>query len=167
MVKRLLAILLCAMPLFANAQSAKLGHLDVQALFLKLPELKDVENKLKDVQAQYETEMKRMEEEYTRKASEFQQNFDQMDETIKKNRTEELQTLQEKMKNYFQIAQSALQQKQEELQNPIREKILSAIKVVSEENGFTYILDTNALLFKSDGATDITDLVLKKLGVTK
>ena len=58
-------------------------------------------------------------------------------------------------------------QKQEELQNPIREKILAAIKSVSEENGFTYIFDTNALLFKSASATDITDLVLKKLGVTK
>ncbi len=167
MVKRLLAFLLCAMPLFANAQSVKLGHLDVQSLFLKLPELKDVEAKLQEVQKQYETEMKRMEDEYTRKASEYQQNFDAMDETIKKNRAEELQTLQEKMKNYFQIAQNALQQKQEELQNPIREKILAAIKAVSEENGFTYIFDTNALLFKAANATDITDLVLKKLGVTK
>ncbi|MCQ2188710.1 MAG: OmpH family outer membrane protein [Paludibacteraceae bacterium] len=167
MVKRLLAILLCALPLFANAQTPKLGHLDVQALFLKLPELKDVEVKLKEVQATYETEMKRMEEEYTRKASEYQQNVSAMDETIKKNREEELLSLQEKMKNYFQIAQNALQQKQEELQNPIREKILAAIKAVSEENGFTYIFDTNALLFKSSSATDITDLVLKKLGVIK
>ncbi|MBO7626079.1 MAG: OmpH family outer membrane protein [Paludibacteraceae bacterium] len=167
MVKRLLAVLLCVMPLFANAQSVKLGHLDVNSLFLKLPELKDVEAKLKEVQASYETEMKRMEEEYTRKASEYQQNVAAMDETIKKNREEELMTLQEKMKNYFQIAQNALQQKQEELQNPIREKILAAIKSVSEENGFTYIFDTNALLFKSASATDITDLVLKKLGVTK
>ncbi|MCQ2190571.1 MAG: OmpH family outer membrane protein [Paludibacteraceae bacterium] len=167
MVKRLLAILLCVMPLFANAQTVKLGHLDVNSLFLKLPELKDVENKLKEVQAQYETEMKRMEEEYTRKASEYQQNVAAMDETIKKNREEELMSLQEKMKNYFQIAQNALQQKQEELQNPLREKILKAIKEVSEENGFTYVFDTNALLFKSQNATDITDLVLKKLGVTK
>ena len=61
MVKRLLAVLLCVMPLFANAQSVKLGHLDVNSLFLKLPELKDVEAKLKEVQASYETEMKRME----------------------------------------------------------------------------------------------------------
>lgn len=167
MVKRLLAVLLCVMPLFANAQAVKLGHLDVNSLFLKLPELKDVETKLKEVQASYETEMKRMEEEYTRKASEYQQNVGAMDETIKKNREEELLSLQEKMKNYFQIAQNALQQKQEELQNPIREKILAAIKAVSEENGFTYIFDTNALLFKSVTATDITDLVLKKLGVTK
>ena len=35
MVKRLLAVLLCVMPLFANAQSVKLGHLDVNSLFLK------------------------------------------------------------------------------------------------------------------------------------
>ncbi len=167
MVKRLLAVLLCVMPLFANAQTVKLGHLDVNSLFLKLPELKDVEAKLKEVQATYEKEMKNLEDEYTRKASDYQQNVGAMDETIKKNREEELMSLQEKMKNFFQIAQNALQQKQEELQNPIREKILAAIKAVSEENGFTYVFDTNALLFKADNATDITDLVLKKLGVTK
>lgn len=167
MVKRILAVLLCVLPLFANAQTVKLGHLDVNSLFLKLPELKDVEAKLKEVQATYEKEMKNLEDEYTRKASDYQQNVGAMDETIKKNREEELLSLQEKMKNFFQIAQNALQQKQEELQNPIREKILKAIKDVSEENGFTYIFDTNALLFKSQNATDITDLVLKKLGVTK
>lgn len=167
MVKRILAVLLCVLPLFANAQTVKLGHLDVNSLFLKLPELKDVEAKLKEVQATYEKEMKNLEDEYTRKASDYQQNVGAMDETIKKNREEELLSLQEKMKNFFQIAQNALQQKQEELQNPIREKILAAIKAVSEENGFTYVFDTNALLFKSANATDITDLVLKKLGVTK
>jgi Skp family chaperone for outer membrane proteins len=123
MFKKIAIAVLCAMPFVASAQNTqiKLGHMDVQALFMSLPETAEIETSLKALGAQLEGEVKRMEEEYTRKLTEFKQGEATWDETIKKNRMEELQTLQVKMQNYYQTAQLQLQQKQEELQAPIRE----------------------------------------------
>ena len=78
---------------------------------------------------------------------------------------EELQTLQTKMQNYYQQAQASLQQKQEELQAPLRDKIRRAIDEVGAENGFLYIYDVNNLLYKSEQAIDVTPLIKKKIGV--
>ena len=106
-----------------------------------------------------------MEEEYNRKLTEYRKGEQTWNKKIKKNRIEELQTLQTKMQNYYQQAQVMLQQKQEELQAPLREKIRAAIEEVGTENGFLYILDLSTLLYKSPNSIDVTPLLKKKLGV--
>ena len=167
MSKKLVLVFFLAIPFFAFSQNTqiKLGHLDVQALFMSMPEVAEIEATMKKSGEQHENEIKRMEDEYTRKLTEYQQGQQSWDETIKKNRVEELQTLQTKIQNYYQTAQQMLQQKQEELQNPLREKIMKAMKEVGTENGFLYIFEANTLLFKSDQSIDVTPLVKKKLGV--
>ena len=165
MIKKSVLVFFLAVPFFAFAQNTqvKLGHLDVQALFTQLPEVATIEETLKLLTEQHEKEMKRMEDEYNRKLTEFQQGQQTWDDAIKKNRVEELQNLQTKMQDYFQMAQKSLQERQEKLQSPLREKILKAMNQVGAENGFLYIFDANLLLFKSDGAIDVTPLVKKKL----
>lgn len=73
--------------------------------------------------------------------------------------------LQMKVQQYYQSAQTLLQQKQEELQAPIREKLRKAIEEVGAENGFLYIYDLNTLLYKSGDAIDVTPLLKKKLNI--
>ena len=50
---------------------------------------------------------------------------------------------------------------------PIQEKIMTAIKAVGEENGFTYILDVNSstIVYTGKDAIDVTPLVKDKLGL--
>ncbi len=167
MCKKLIALAFLAMPFFGMAQNTqiKLGYLDVQTLFMALPEVAQIETSLKDLAAQHEAEIKRMEDEYTRKLMEYKEGEAKWDNTIKQNRMEELQTLQQKVQAYYQQAQTMLQQKQEELQSPIREKLRKTIEEVGAENGFLYIYDLNALLYKSADAIDVTPLVKKKMGV--
>lgn len=167
MCKKLIALLFLAMPVWAMAQNTqiKLGYLDAQTLFMSLPDVAKIETSLKDLAAQHENEIKRMEDEYTRKVTEYKEGEPKWDDAIKKNRMEEIQMLQQKTQAYYQQAQTLLQQKQEELQAPIREKLRKAIEEVGSENGFLYIYDLNAVLYKSPDAIDVTPLLKKKLGV--
>ena len=167
MSKKLVLVLFLAIPFFAFSQNTqiKLGYLDVQALFMSLPEVAEIEATMKKLGEQHENEIKQMEDEYNRKLSAYQDGQATWDDAIKKNRIEELQSLQTRMQNYYQTAQQTLQKKQEELKNPLRERILKAMNEVGKENGFLYIFDVNALLFKSDESIDVTPLVKKKLGV--
>jgi outer membrane protein len=167
MKKLVFGLLLAIIPVVVSAQNTqvKLGYLDVQTLFMAMPESMEIDSTLKNLVAQHENEVKRMEDEYTRKLIEYKEGEVGWDETIKKNRMEELQTLQTKMQNYYQQAQMMLQQKQEQLQAPIREKLRKTIEEVGAENGFLYIYDLNALLYKSPDAIDVTPLMKKKLNI--
>lgn len=167
MRKRLFLLLFMVAPLAAFAQSAntKLGYVDIQTLFMSMPETAAADSAIKKSATQHEAEVKRMEDEYTRKLVEFKEGESTWDETIKKNRMEELQTLQTKMQNYYQQAQAMLQQKQEQMQMPILEKLRKAIDEAGNENGFLYIFDLNTLQYKSNDAIDATPFVQKKLGI--
>lgn len=167
MRKNLLLILLCVAPLgiFAQSANTKLGYVDVQTLFLSMPETDEADATIKASAQQHEAEVKRMEDEYTRKLVEYKDGEAKWDETIKKNRMEELQTLQTKMQSYYQQAQNSLQQKQQQLQVPILDKLRKAITEVGNENGFLYIFDLNNLQFKSNDAIDATPMVQKKLNI--
>lgn len=167
MKKLVYGLLFAIIPVVTYAQNTqvKLGYLDVQTLFMAMPEAVQIDSTLKKLVAQHESEVKRMEDEYTRKLVEFKEGEATWDETIKNNRMEELQTLQTKMQNYYQQAQMMLQQKQEQLQAPVREKLRKTIEEVGTENGFLYIYDLNVLLYKSPDAIDVTPMMKKKLNI--
>ena len=170
MHKKLASLLLMAAsfaPLSSFAQNAnvKLGYVDIQSLFLSMPETAAADSTIKKSAAAHEAEVKRMEDEYTRKLVEYKEGEATWDETIKQNRMEELQTLQTKMQNYYQQAQTLLQQKQEQLQVPILDKLRKTINEVGAENGFLFLFDLNSLQYKSNDAIDATPFVQKKLGI--
>jgi Skp family chaperone for outer membrane proteins len=60
MYKKLIALLFLAMPAFGMAQNTqiKLGYLDVQTLFLAMPEVTQIETSLKDLATQHEVRLR-------------------------------------------------------------------------------------------------------------
>ena len=69
-----------------------------------------------------------------------------------------------KVQGYQQQAQEQLQQKQQELIAPVQKKALDAIQVVAKENGYTYVLQKEAL-YAYPLADDLLPLVKKKLRI--
>ena len=57
-----------------------------------------------------------------------------------------------------------MEEKQLELAKPFQDKIQNAINAVAKEHQYTYIFDTQILLYY-DGGDDVTPLVKKKLGL--
>ncbi len=167
MRKKLFLLLFLVAPIATFAQNAnvKLGYIDIQTLFISMPQTAAADSIIKKAAALREAEVKRLEDEYTRKLQDYKENEQKWDDVIKQNRMEELQSLQLKMQNFYQQAQADLQKQQEQLQVPILEKLRKTIDEVGTENGFLYIFDLNTLQFKSKDAIDVTPFVQKKLGI--
>ena len=62
--------------------------------------------------------------------------------------------------DYYQQTQRRLQQKQQDLLDPIQKSLDDAIKSVAESKGLSVVLDKGAVVY---GGQDITQDVLKKL----
>ena len=121
--------------------------------------------------AQLENQMKAKYDDYQSKLKAYQSMPATTPEAIKADKERELAALQENMQKFQQDAQSSYQKKNAELMDPVYKKISKAIEEVAKENGFTFIINpqmqngADILLF-SDEKFNISDLVLKKLGVT-
>ena len=166
-MKKLIALLLMLLPFagVVNAQDVKIAFVNTQEVFMALPEVADMQKKLEDLNAKYKKELETMQGEYQKKYSDFIAQQDSLTENIKVRRMQEVQDMQQRMDNFVQVAQQDVAKQQQDLMTPIQQKIQDAIKAVGAEQGYTYIIDPQVLLFQGSNAIDATQLVKTKLGL--
>ncbi len=150
----------------------KLGYTNIDVLLGQMPESKDIQNQLQIQRTQAENELKRLTKEFEDKLKAYEAGAAQMTDIVKADREKELQGLQGRIQEFQRGAEQQLQQKYQQLVNPVIQKIQQHIDAVAKENGFTYVFNLDAgagttpiLLFAPEDG-NITDLVLKKAGVT-
>jgi Skp family chaperone for outer membrane proteins len=76
--------------------------------------------------------------------------------------------LQKRIQDFEAKVNDDLQKLQQEKLKPINEKYLKAVKEVAIANGYAYVLDIvqGSVAYYTEGQNDVTDLVMKKLGIT-
>ena len=130
-----------------------------------MPEFKDMQKKMEDLNAKYKTELETMNSEYQKKYSDFVAQQDSLTENIKVRRMQEVQDMQQRIDNFVQVAQQDVAKQHQDLMTPIQQKLQDAIKAVGAEQGYTYIIDPQVLLYTGPNAIDATSLVKAKLGL--
>ncbi|MDR2473168.1 MAG: OmpH family outer membrane protein [Tannerella sp.] len=164
-MKKLFVTMLLALPLMVAAQEVKIAVVNTLAVFNLMPEVAELENEIATKRQKAEKEMKSLQEEYERKYSDYVAKQDSLDDNIKKTRIQEIQDIESRMETFRNLTSEDLQKTQSERVAPIQEKLRKAIKDVSDENGYTYVLDAQALLYQSPNAIDATEKVKAKLGL--
>ena len=166
-----LKTLIIAIVLFFGAQVAsaqtKVGHIDVSALMTTMPAMKAAEAQLTKLREGYDTEYKKLVAEYQTKAAQYQKEAETAGELLNQTRSQEMQDMGTRIQKYQTDADKSLQDKQIELQKPLYEKALAAIKKVSDAKGLSYTIDATSpgtVLNIGAGSIDILADVKKELG---
>ena len=151
-----------------QAQSLRVGFTRIEAIIAQMPASKQAENQLTIQQKQSENEAKRLQKEFDEKYADYQKNGPQLTEAVRKDRETELRNLQTRIQEFGRSAQESLQNKYKQLMAPILSKVQQAIDTVAKQAGYHYILNvsnTNSAILYAAEENDITDLVLKQLGI--
>jgi len=160
--------------LLSNAQTTtaplKIGYADVEYIFTQMPEAKQIETELQTLQTQLKKQYDGKVAEFQKKLQEYQQYAATVPDAVKQNTERELQQLQQNIQKLEQDSQTDLQKKQVALMEPVYAKVGKAIEDVAKENGFSLVLNQqisglDVILF-GDEKLDVSDTVLKKMGVT-
>ena len=162
-MKRLVLLLALALLIVVSAQ--KFGYVNTQELFQLMPEVKTAQARIDSLSSQYETMFAGMQEEYKKKSAEYDQKSATMTDAMKQIQAEELYGLQQRIQTAYQTAQQDIQTKQQEFLVPIREKMMKAIKTVGDKNGYTYIFDSQAMVYSAPTADNLLEPVKKELGI--
>lgn len=165
MKKILLSLVaLMAMPLMMFAQEQKIAVVDVNSIIMQMPETKAMQTTLDDLLKKYEDTHVAMQQEFQKKYEAYEAEREGLLETIRTRREQELQDQAKRIQDLQQVAQQDYQKKQVELLTPIQKKLQDAITAVGNENGYTYIVDANTVLFMNNStAIDATTKVKAKL----
>lgn len=166
MIKKLILFALLLAPVAMSAQEVqKIAYFKYYEVIQEMPEFKQMQDSIQKQAEVFDSEMKIMDAEYQKKYKDFLEQQETLTESIKIRRQQELQEIGERAMNFQQHAQQQQQQLQQALLEPIQEKIMKAVQDVGKENHFSYILETNSLLYFSPQSPDATPLVKAKLGL--
>jgi outer membrane protein len=158
----------------SNAQT-KIGYTNLDYLLSLMPEVKQIETELQAYEKQLTGQLESKYQEYQKKMEEYQKGVSSglMSDLVKQDKEKELVNLQNSIKEFEERAQQDLQKKQVTLLEPVYDKVQKTIDKVAAANGYTYILNTHAdaggsaiILFAKNKDEDISNLVLKELGIT-
>lgn len=170
MMKKFVAFsVLCFLMLgFSTAfAQQKIGYFDLNYVLPQLPDFKVAQSELQSYQSKLEEDFKAKQQELQTKYQKYLNEGASMPDPTRQALEKEIGSLQEQLQEFQASAAESIQKKENALLAPIYKKIEEAIVAVAKENGYTYILRREALLYEpEDGTGDISDLVLKKLGVT-
>lgn len=157
--------------LAAQAQT-KIGYADVDYIFSEMPEAKQIEADLKTLQTQLKTQLDGKIAKFQKELEEYQRALQAgtMPDAVRTNTERELQQQQQNIEKLQQDAQTNVQNKHNQLMDPVYKRVGKAIEETAKDNGYTFILSQQLggldVLLYADETADISDLVLKKLGVT-
>ena len=164
MMKKLIVAGVMALGIFNASAQTKIGYVSTDELIGVMPEAEKADADLKDYQASLSQQGQDMMKDLGIKDSLFVKDSAKLSASMKEIKRNELITLYQRVQGWQTQAQEMYQQKAQEKIAPIRAKAMDAIRLVAKENGYTYILDINAVIVAPPG-DDILPLVKKKLGI--
>jgi len=171
MKKVFLLAAIAAMPFIASAQELKFGYVNADQLLSLMPEISGIEKEMADYNAINTQYLQGMEDTIRDEQAKLDE---MMSDTsgkytnkMKSDKQEDLQNLYVRYQRSVSDINRDAQQKQMQLVQPVRDKLMAAIETVSKKNNFFMVfnMDSDAVVYKSDKAVDITPLVKKELGL--
>lgn len=165
MLKKILLTLALALPMLAGAQTVKIALVDVQGVIQDLPAFKTAQADVEAKAKKYDDEYKRMLQEAQTKLDELQSLPADTPDAVRERRTQELQTYDQKLTEFQQMAQQDLQKAQQDALAPVYQQVQAAIQAVGKEGGYAIVQDKAAVLYFGAPAEDVTPQVRARLGL--
>lgn len=165
----LLSVIALSFAFSSNAQ--KVGYLNSGELLQQLPEWKQAQSNLEAFQTQLQKKGQGMVEAFQVNVNKLQEKQQSGDLSPKQLEVERNKLIEEqtKIEEFEREMQTQIYQKQEELLQPLLNKINTLINEVAGEQGYSYIFDASAgtgVILYSDETYNILPHVRTKLGLT-
>jgi len=163
-----IAVILSCTSAFAQT-TQKLGYVDSQTILTQLPESIKAQGDLDALTNKWTTQLDSMTQDYQAALANYSKQANTMPEDKKLAAQQKLvaqeQSLMDFRRQKFQQPNGEIYKKQEELFNPVKEKIYKAIADVAKREGMQFVFDKSGdiILLYADAGFDITYQVLDKL----
>lgn len=148
--------------------SQKFAFIDTKYILSQMPEYTDAQKAIDDLAEKWQKEIELKYNEIESKYKSFQEEEILLPEETKKIKMDEVMELERKAKELqkkrFGI-EGDLFKKRKELIDPIQDKIYKAVKEMSKDNSYSFILDKskNSNIIYADPKYDKSDAVLRKI----
>jgi outer membrane protein len=157
---KILLLILCVTISFAVNSQSKVAHINSTELVSSMPEMNEAKAELEKLAKTYENDIQTMAAELQSKVKQYDTEASTQTDEENGRRLQEVQGMEQSIRQYQNQAQQELQKKEFDLLKPITEKAQAAIIKVAKAQGFDYVLDSTqgqGVIF-ADGKNLIEDV---------
>ena len=152
----------------SNVVAQKYAFIDTKYILSQMPDYTDAQKEIDDLAEKWQNDVEKKYNEIQSKYKSFQEEEILLPEETKKIRLDEIMELEVKAKELQKKrfgVEGDLFKKRKELIDPIQDKIYKAIKELSKDNNYSFILDKskNSNIIYADPKYDKSDAVLRKI----
>lgn len=161
-----LSVLFAAVMMFVTVgtvSAQKVASMDYEAVLSAMPETKKMTTDLDTFSKTKGDELNKQAEAFQKEVQQYQAEGAKLTEAQRTAKEAELQKKQQNLQQLQQTAQKDLATRRDTAVKPIIEKLNNAVEKVAKANGFDFIIDSTALIYKA--GPDATALVKKELGL--
>lgn len=146
------------------AQNARIGYIDSRKVIQEAPGSQEARQTLEREMGAYQTQLRAMEDSMQTMLTDYQQKSVMLSADAKKQREQELVQKQTAFQTRAQQLQETAARRQQELMQPIMDRIQTVISDVRQQDGYAIIFDMAAeAMVAADPALDLTNRVLERL----
>jgi outer membrane protein len=163
---KLVAVALIALVSSLSASAQKTGYISIDQVVGMMPEVGRIDTLLQKFQADsLNTAYAYMISEYQRKDSMVNsKDSSKTPAAVRAIARQEMEGMAYQIQNWQSIAQQEMQNKQNQLLNPVYQKVMAALNAVAKENGYSYVINKEQLLVAPPN-DDLFPLVAKRLNI--
>jgi outer membrane protein len=152
----------------ARAQTLKIGYIHSEAIIAQDPDAVAAQEQFRQDMGPWENELRLLEEEIGTLLNQYQAQQVTLTPDARRTRQRAIVERQESYQQRLQQIEAAASQRQQELVQPIMEKINEVIQDLRAEGDYTFIFDASAGgLIAADEAFDLTDEVVRRLAARR
>lgn len=143
----------------------KVAYINSKELLEAVPGKVAASKSIEELNQKYKSELARMQNDYNNKYTDFLAHQNNLAESIKLRRMQELYELEQNITRFMKIAQEDIQSQEQQLIAPLRVKLNEAIRQIGIEQSFVCIYDmaNPAIVFVTPNAIDANSLVKARL----
>lgn len=142
----------------------KYGYLNSLQLLSLMPETKEADKKVAEYTKKKESSFKALVDKYQTKIADLQKRASDIPPIEMEKHSKDIAAMEEQLQDMQMRAEGDISNEKEKLYAPILTKADSIVKLVGEENGYTFIYDAAALLY-ADTTLNLLPLVKERLGI--
>jgi outer membrane protein len=161
-----IVILFILMITIQTLSAQKYGYLNKEEIYKSIPEYDSATAQVEKLRKEYENQLASMQGEYSSKSASLNNESANISEYLRQTRQDELKNLNVRIQLFSVRANAQLDEKKNQLLQPILTRVDNAIKSVATEEGFIFVIDGGQMLFTDEKkCINILPLVKAKLGV--
>ncbi len=168
-MKKLFITLFVGLMTITGAQAQRFALIDMEYILENIDEYQTATEKIQKASEKYQKEVESLTEEAKKLYESYQKagNISDSERTKRENAIINKEKEASELKNKYYGQDGELAKMQDELLQPIEDKIYEAVKAVAQKKSYALILDraSDAAIMFASPSIDVSDEVLEQLGI--